>query len=170
MTLKLSSQTVELLCCPICRWEVHTQGDQIRCANELCGAAFPDVDGAPILINEATSIFDTAVFQDRRATFFKPIGRVRQWASECLPDLSGNVTAKRNFARLHDLLKAASDRPRVLVIGGGVVGAGLESLLVDRNIEIVETDAALGPRTQLICDAHDLPFRDEISARKERAC
>lgn len=161
MTLQLSPQNVELLCCPICRWELSAEGETLRCTNESCEATFPAVDGAPILINEATSIFDTTEFQDHRPTFFKPTGRVRKWASECLPDLSGNVTAEGNFAQLRELLHQRSPRPRVLVIGGGVVGAGLQSLLADPAIEVIETDAALGPRTQLICDAHDLPFRND---------
>jgi SAM-dependent methyltransferase len=136
--------------------------NRLRCANEACGAAFPCVAGAPILINEATSIFDTAGFERGQETFFKPVGRARKWASERLPDLSGNVAAEQALARFRALLKEAGDRPRVLVIGGGVVGAGLDDLLSDGDFEIVETDAALGERTQLICDAHDLPFRDEV--------
>jgi SAM-dependent methyltransferase len=37
----------------------------------------------------------------------------------------------------------------------------MDCLLNNPAIELIETDASLGPRTQLICDAHDLPFKDE---------
>src|SRR3546814_5193397 len=53
-----------------------------------------------------------------------------------------------------------SARPRVLVVGGGIVGSGMEPLLHAPGIELVETDVALEERTQLVCDAHDLPFDD----------
>jgi len=49
-----------------------------------------------------------------------------------------------------------------LVVGGGVVGAGLGRLLDHPQIEVVETDVSWGPQTKLICDAHDLPFQDEV--------
>jgi ubiquinone/menaquinone biosynthesis C-methylase UbiE len=33
--------------------------------------------------------------------------------------------------------------------------------LADAHVELVETDVAFGPRTSLICDAHDIPFEDQ---------
>ncbi len=38
----------------------------------------------------------------------------------------------------------------------------MECLLDDPNIELVESDAMIGPRTRLVCDAHDLPFQDAV--------
>jgi len=49
----------------------------------------------------------------------------------------------------------------VLVIGSGVEGDGIEVLLRARDTTLIETDVALGPRTGLVCDAHDLPFAAE---------
>src|SRR5690606_34674507 len=122
-------------------------------------------DGVPILINEANSVFTIEHFVRRGDTFFKPIGSWRAAVSNCVPTLSVNVAARKNFARLRDLLLAEGSantaaRPRVLVIGGSIVGAGAEELVADDRLELVETDVAWGPRTQLICDAHDLPFAD----------
>jgi SAM-dependent methyltransferase len=36
----------------------------------------------------------------------------------------------------------------------------MESLASEPRIQLVETDVSFGPRTQLICDAHNLPFED----------
>jgi SAM-dependent methyltransferase len=33
--------------------------------------------------------------------------------------------------------------------------------VADADLELVETDVALGPRTQIVCDAHTLPFADQ---------
>ena len=36
----------------------------------------------------------------------------------------------------------------------------MESLASEPGIQLVDTDVSFGPRTQLICDAHDLPFEN----------
>ncbi|HQU86255.1 MAG TPA: class I SAM-dependent methyltransferase [Pyrinomonadaceae bacterium] len=45
-----------------------------------------------------------------------------------------------------------------MILGSGISGNGIEPLLESDFVEIVETDVAFGPRTCLICDAHDIPF------------
>ena len=149
------------LACPVCRTPLESTADGLACGNDRCLAKFATVDGIPILINPEQSLFDVATFVRRAPTFFKPVGRLRRWVSNALPTLSANVTARANFPQLRDQLRRRAERPRVLVIGGSIVGDGLESLVDDPSIELLETDVALGPRTQLICDAHDLPFQDE---------
>ena len=47
------------------------------------------------------------------------------------------------------------------MIGGGIVGAGMECLINNPQIKLIEADVAVAPRTNLICDAHDLPFKNE---------
>jgi SAM-dependent methyltransferase len=43
-------------------------------------------------------------------------------------------------------------------VGGSILGVGMDVMIAVPGIEFVETDVSLGPRTVLICDAHDLPF------------
>ena len=149
------------LACPVCRDLLEVAADGLVCGNEQCEAEFATVDGTAILINPERSLFDVATFVRKAPTFFKPVGRLRRWISSSLPTLAANVTARGNFRQFRDQLRGRAERPRVLVIGGSIVGDGLQVLLGDPGIELLETDVALGPRTQLICDAHDLPFRDE---------
>jgi SAM-dependent methyltransferase len=154
------AQLVDLLQCPVCHADLRIRDDRYLCKGPDCGSEFPAVDGAPILINERNSIFDIDGFLAKKPTYFKSNGRVRQWVSDRIPDLSGNVTARENFSRLRTLLAERGEKARVLVLGGGIVGAGMDSLLDDGRIEVIETDVAIGPRTQLVCDAHDLPFKN----------
>ena len=63
---------------------------------------------------------------------------------------------------MRDRLLERSRRPRVLVIGAGEVGVGLEKLLEEPAIEMVEVDASFGSRVQVVCDAHDLPLADGV--------
>jgi SAM-dependent methyltransferase len=50
---------------------------------------------------------------------------------------------------------------RVLVVGGGMLGMGSGELLGTPSIELIETDIYIGPRTRIVCDAHQLPFADD---------
>lgn len=155
------SLPLDVIACPICGQGLQHQSDTLVCQSPECGHKFPSSRNVPILINEANSIFDTSGFEADEETFFRSNHPIHEWISEHLPDLSCNVSAKRNLETLAQLLKARKKPVRVLVVGGGVVGAGLDQLLTDTDIEVVETDASWGPRTQLICDAHNLPFKDD---------
>ena len=151
---------LDLLRCPVCRCELDVEVEQWQCQNIGCGATFPSTHGVPILLNEGNSVFDADMFLDRQATFFKPRGKLRTLISNCLPTEDCNVAATRVISHLRDLLVAECESPRVLVLGGGVLGDGMEVLADDSRIELIETDVSLEPRTRLICDAHDLPFCD----------
>lgn len=41
------------------------------------------------------------------------------------------------------------------------MGEGMQEILSNAAIRFVETDVLAGPRTNLICDAHDIPFEDD---------
>jgi SAM-dependent methyltransferase len=160
IAFRLSPEVRQLLACPVCHGRLVEVSGGLECANPRCRRSFPQVDGVPVLIDPERSLFDVESFLHRQPTFFKPISPLRLAVSRCLPQLSNNVTARRNFARLAELALAQAARPKVLVLGGSVAGAGMEPLLDSPRIELIETDVALGPRAQMICDAHDLPLAD----------
>ncbi|GIW56814.1 MAG: hypothetical protein KatS3mg082_3218 [Nitrospiraceae bacterium] len=134
-------------------------GTQLACSGP-CGTCYPVVDGIPVLINEKTSIFSIDDFVRGRETFFRRRGRLWRWLDRLIPSAVLNVGSARNYRDFTRAVHGLCDRPRVLVVGGSVPGAGMEALLDDDRIDLVETDVSLGPRTQLIADAHDIPFAD----------
>jgi len=79
---------------------------------------------------------------------------------DALPKLSKNRKADEMFRRFAGLLRDDAPHSRVLVIGGGVLGAGMQHLVDAPHIELIDSDVYFGPRTRLICDATDLPFDD----------
>lgn len=152
----------QIASCPKCHQGLELRGDTVVCMNSECHSEFPTTEGVPILVREDNSIFDTQSFLKKEDTFFRSIPKWREWISHRIPDVSLNINADRNAQMLLDLLKSRPGRSRVLVVGGGVVGAGMGDALKDLDIEWVETDVSWGPQTKVICDAHDLPFRDGV--------
>ncbi len=155
----LSARAQTLLRCPACQGRLEAGADRYVCTAAGCGQAYPILDGCPVLIHEANSVFTLADFVEQRNTFYnlRP-SRAGRWLDRVTPRISRNVKAAGNFERLARLLLEATPDPLVLVLGGGVLGDGMARLAADARIELVESDVSFGPRTQLICDGHDIPF------------
>ena len=136
---------------------------QFECIDSTCAASFPIVNGIPVLINEQSSIFSIADFVAHGKPFFENVSenRLVHTIRRLLPDTDKNIKAESNYNRLNDILFDQSTSPRVLVIGGSVLGLGMDSLANNPALELVESDVSFGPRTMLIFDAHDIPFEDE---------
>ena len=84
---------------------------------------------------------------------------VKKILKRFVPEISANMGARENYGKIIDLLKLGTKFPRILVIGGSILGNGIERLVNEKDFEIIETDVSFRPRTNIICDAHDLPFK-----------
>jgi SAM-dependent methyltransferase len=151
MTLRVP---IELLRCPRSGGALSVDGAELVAAD---GAArYPLVHGIPILIDEERSLFTLAEL----VASPPPAGRSARQVLRAR--LTGNAVSRRNLAQLADLLeerhRRTGARQRVLVVGGGILGFGMDALTGRAGIDLVETDVYVGPRTQVVCDAHDLPF------------
>jgi len=157
----LSAASADLLRCPRCKGPLRRDGEQLICLSDACATAYPVIDGAPVLINEANSVFSLADFTGQRSTYFnlRP-GRAARLLDRLTPRTSLNVRAEANYRRLGELLAAQSPAPRALVLGGSILGQGIDALLATSGIDLIESDVSWGPRASLICDAHDIPFAD----------
>jgi len=160
--IRLSKTVQELLCCPICHAKLKQAQEQFECTNSECANYFPIVDGIPVLINEQSSILSIDDFISHRKTFVGNISenKLKKTIRCLIPTISKNIKGKSNCSRISHLLLRQSTSPRVLVIGGRILGQGMESLANNTTIGLVETDMSFGPRTMLICDAHAIPFED----------
>ncbi|PSB56083.1 methyltransferase domain-containing protein [Chamaesiphon polymorphus] len=160
--IKLSESSQKLLHCPVCHAELNQTERELECLNSECTTSFPIVDGIPVLINERASVFAIDDFRARRQTFFKSESKNQlvNILKSLIPDISRNIKGAANYRHLSQILLECSPHPRVLVIGGSILGDGMEYLVENTAIELVESDVAFGERTMLISDAHDLPFQD----------
>lgn len=151
----------DLLRCPICVSTLHAVSNQLQCTNLKCGALFPIVDGVPVLIDEARSVFSLKDFAARENSVpGSKQSTLKSMVWKVIPNISNNIKARENYDTIARLLLELSPSPRVLVVGGRIIGEGMEKLVNTNAINLVETDVAFGPRTMVICDAHCLPFED----------
>jgi SAM-dependent methyltransferase len=153
----------DLLICPRCGSPVRPEGGAWRCAGAGCRYAhepFPVVAGVPALVDFEHSVLDATrlravggASEVRRSPFAGLLRRLLHPA---------NTTAPRNVARMLELLEAgtAGRRPRVLVVGGGTVGDGLEELYADRAVDLIAFDVYASPVTQFVGDGHAIPLAD----------
>jgi SAM-dependent methyltransferase len=136
----------------------------VRRGARLCTAddseSYPILGEIPILIDEATSAFSIGAFVEAYRRPPAKVSAMEALAQRLLPSVSRNIAARDNYRRLAETLAARPDRVRVLVIGGSIAGVGFEELFRDGRFELIETDVAFGPRTDVVCDGHDLPFKD----------
>lgn len=159
--MELPETLQPLLRCPICKADFAFFGDHLLCSG--CHTQFPIINGVPILINEHASVFSIGDFVTQQATFFNLsrrqsiVGRVEN----LLPSLHRSDRSQKNYQQLAQLLLQQTATPVVLVIGGSILGRGLGALLSHcPALQLIESDVSFGPRTIVICDAHDIPFAD----------
>ncbi len=159
--IRLSSAMQERLRCPVCRGKLLQKGQELICEEAGCASRFPIVDGIPVLINERNSIFR---IEDFMGKYHRERGQARagfvEWLQKAWPDVGQNIGTSEHYEQFAELLLSRASRPRVLVVGGRILGQGMKELIKVPSLEVVESDVSYGPRTQLICDAHDIPFED----------
>lgn len=144
----LGAKVPGMLQCPVC--------SQALTATDRCGSCetnFLQVDGLPVLIDFADSIFTPADYAEQTgAVVARPQkgGRIGRYLTN-LTYGEEEVPARRAFI---DRLRPGA---KVLVIGGGSVGDGIDELYSGR-FDLVGTDVYPSPNIALICDGHKLPF------------
>jgi SAM-dependent methyltransferase len=133
----------------------------LRCGN--CNQLYPIIKDIPVIINESKSIFSFTDFIDRKSLFFdiSRSGRILTLIGRLTPSIGGSNLGKRNFTFLSETLRKARIMSRVLVIGGSKLGEGMSDFIHQDHLDIIESDVSHGDRTQIIFDAHTIPYEDE---------
>jgi SAM-dependent methyltransferase len=72
-----------------------------------------------------------------------------------------NQLASRNSITMLRLLKERTSNPRLLIIGGGSLGGGVDTFYQENSAQVVSVDTYPSPYTHLTADAHCLPFESE---------
>lgn len=159
----------EILRCPRCKSpvdiDISDKQPRVRCRNTHCkhnGFPFPDFSGQPALIDFETSVVSEQELLAREGSARpRGTGMLTTIARTLQKRLLGaNRSAARLCAKFLSQVRGRTASPRVLIIGGGVVGSGSESLYAADDIELVGTDIYSSRYTSLLSDGHNLPFVD----------
>jgi SAM-dependent methyltransferase len=161
--MTINKEMFTALRCPGCLDKLVEVTNLLSCQNASCRKHYPIVNGIPILINEEMSVFNIQDFLDNKETTFNLSGStLENIVKKIVPSISNNIKAKANYKKLVPLLLGQNPHPKVLVIGGSILGEGIEHLLSEPKLTLIESDVTFGPRTQIIFDAHNIPFPDEF--------
>lgn len=71
-----------------------------------------------------------------------------------------NQVAALNAKKFLELLRRKTERPRVLVVGAGLIGDGSESLYEATDVDVIAFDIYRTNNVQLVADAHSIPVAD----------
>lgn len=158
---KMKTSIIQLLCCPVCKNRLEVLGNQLKCIDLNCERLYPIIDDVPILINEHSSLFSINEIIIKHKTEGSDLNNHKNSAKRFIPNMNKNIKARKNYYKFAELLKKQTSNPKVLVLGGGILGEGMDVLVKQYpNIDLIESDIYFGPRTKLICDAHDIPLQD----------
>ncbi len=153
----------QLIRCPACKNPLEKAAEIYSCTNETCKATYPVFNNIPVFINPANELFDQKDFEREDDIFFKTYNSgITRFLKKIQPDITYNNVSEKNYLHIASLLK--TQKPiRILILGGSVDGVGIKHLkeILDESDLIVETDVSYGPNTTVICDAHEIPFKNE---------
>jgi len=161
--MKVKESLLSHIVCPRCKNTLKEEGDFLSCDYESCNLNFPYLENdVPILINEENSIF---LIHQVKSSGVNTLGmlketKLKSFFTQFIPSIGNNIQGKKNYLEFLDLLLSKKTTPNILVVGGSTVGSGMESIVNSDSLNLVETDIYLGSRTDIICDAHDIPFED----------
>jgi SAM-dependent methyltransferase len=154
----------DMIRCPRCRARLEIAKDKIVCTEADClyaSAGFERAGDQPVLIDFERSIFDRPGLGDPMLSVM-PRDDMRTSLRSRILDLfeGSNQTAVENSLAVRRELKSLSPEPKLLIIGGGALGAGVKTFLEDTSVQVVATDVYASVNTHLVSDAHHLPFGD----------
>lgn len=140
--------------CPACgdEGEPRQGNNELGCGS--CGAIYPILHGVPVLVRPHHEIFSI----DKYARFAKRKKTRREFLSRLAPSPSVNLGRARVLRTLEDELTARWEMPYVLVLGAGKQADRLARAF-NKPLILISTDIDPSSPIDLICDAHDLPFR-----------
>jgi SAM-dependent methyltransferase len=137
--------------------------DVLICGNAECDysrSGFPVLDGVPVLVDFDASVLSKAAVVATHASSTKErdqSGLVKRVINTLLR--SDGPTPENAAAFLHETTKV-SERPVVLVIGGGTIGTGAHALYETPQAVIISTDIYRSDLTDIVADGHRLPLAD----------
>lgn len=151
--IKISSQ------CPNCQNRNLVFNDISNIVCKKCNSNFPIVAEKPILIQQGNEIFPLSSYLNLDFDS-KPKGK--SLLSKIIPSPSVNLSYLENIKLFAHSLKDFNPA-YILIVGSGQQKDYLEKLMSEySNIQLIYCDIDGNATVDLFCDAHNLPFVDQV--------
>ncbi|HNP63645.1 MAG TPA: methyltransferase domain-containing protein [Woeseiaceae bacterium] len=143
-------------------------GSDLVATNSNClatgdrGSSYEFSGAHPVLVDFDNSVLDrnlTMATSGASIVARQKRSRLGEFA-KYLVSASSKKTAA-NVSAMIEALKLKQGQPRVLVIGGGAVGSGMQELYDDPDIRLVAFDIYASPFVQFVADGHQIPLASQ---------
>jgi SAM-dependent methyltransferase len=145
---------------------LHFMNDAMVTVDSDPKLQFPIINGIPILIDEARSVFNIDDYHDNCYINSQKMDNIKQNKSimskvkssiqKIIPNRTRYVSDFSGEAALEDIIKKI---PNATIL---VVGAGDVRFDISGDAKIVYSDVVLSTDIHVIADAHDIPFLDNV--------
>ena len=149
--------------CPICESCGLTGNDDgLFCRNRQCkqhATPFSFVNNKPILIDFDRSLVTANSFLNSAGSsvVIRTESGLKKWIRGIFRGKSG--ITRNNVGELIQRINLLSE-PKILVVGGGEIGAGLDDFYTVFEKDILDFDIYDSAHVNLIADAHQIPVKD----------
>jgi SAM-dependent methyltransferase len=139
---------------------IFLEGDYIRCGNTNCNKSqnpYQYLESKPILVDFFNSVLVEGAFHEKNGE-----SKVKRTTSFFITKLKTSIRRKNQIAYdnvdfLIEELRKYED-PKILIVGGGEVGYGLDLLYSSFSGNIVSFDIYNSKYVDIIADAHKIPI------------
>ena len=152
----------EIFCCVMCKSKLSIEDIGLyKCINENClTSRFEVLNSKPVFIDFDNSILDKTTFFDQQGK--STVNRIRMGLLLQIRQFfrkKNRITQKNIDKILEDL--SLIKNPKILIIGGGEIGNGIESVYNKYGEDVISFDIYSSPNIKFFADAHDIPILND---------
>lgn len=154
---------ISILRCPRCYSKIEITNKYLFCINRECRSNFTihyTFDNLPILIDEHRE----TLFVNEFSTISSPVrrnGSTNSLEKVVRKILFGSGIRTRNNLKIVEEYLSKIKEPKVLIVGGGTIGWGMEEFYKIFYNNIIAFDIYDSPNIQFISDAHNIPVQSK---------
>jgi SAM-dependent methyltransferase/uncharacterized protein YbaR (Trm112 family) len=157
----MNNKIFNIFICPVCKTSgLNVTKEAFLCENRNCIKSqipFHTVNSKPVLINFEESVIDEDSFINNEGKSI--VKRRNSYISKFLRFIfkGQNKQTINNFSDLKNKMLSISD-PKILIIGGGEIGSGLNDFYSHLQKDIIAFDIYNSDNVDFISDAHYIPI------------
>jgi SAM-dependent methyltransferase len=158
----MNNKIYNIFICPVCKTSgLNVTKEAFLCENSNCIKSqnpFHTVNSKPVLINFEESVIDEDSFINNVGKSI--VKRRKSLISRVFKSFlyGHNKQTLNNFSDLKKKMFSISN-PKILIIGGGEIGSGLEDFHTHLKKDIIAFDIYNSDNVDFISDAHNIPIR-----------